>query len=621
MNKAVDFPQLNLFFNNSNRRIYAIKPLKITSHKSCFQPGSLSAFNKQKCTALLSSSSVDKLVNQDEHSLVQEDANCDGFPHVKSLRNFPKEELFRKVVMVRFDAMILLNGMKEHQSLPENAFFTIKYLYESGAKVILVGSWNENRNYRSHSKACLTTESVADFLSSMLELEVVPLKHVSEHLHSDVEDSQRSHILLLENLFFVKGERANCLNFAKELASGVDIIVNDAFSECHKVLASTVGVASFCYACIAGFYFEEGIYKLKKIINTAGRPYVAIIGGGNLADKVDAVQFLTTICDGLVFVGNMAFQILHALGAPVPMRLVELGALKEAVKVVESAKSRNIPLCLPRDVWCIKDHNPNKMEIVSVHNIHEGWQPVDIGPSSLEEMTYLLSKCKNILWIGPLRFSTTKEDKGGTLKLAEALGTLSSCDVSFVGKMESEELMDKSKSFSNDNFLKSAAVVWEVLKGGKLPGLMALDRAYPFMVDWSVAYDDPMRPLVVDVGSGNGMFLFGMGARRKYMNFLGLEMNAKLVDRCIDDIHRLGIHNVHFLTTNATSTFRSIISSYPGELVLVSIQCPNPDFNKPQYRWRMLQRSLVEAIADMLEFGGKVLIYLSYYHISYILRI
>lgn len=75
-----------------------------------------------------------------------------------------------------------------------------------------------------------------------------------------------------------------------------------------------------------------------------------------------------------------------------------------------------------------------------------------------------------------MRFSTTEEDKGGTLKLAEALGTLSSCDVSFVGKMVFEDLVDKSKSFSNDNFLKSAAVVWEVLKGGKLPGLMALDR-------------------------------------------------------------------------------------------------------------------------------------------------
>lgn len=106
------------------------------------------------------------------------------------------------------------------------------------------------------------------------------------------------------------------------------------------------------------------------------------IGGGNLADKAAAVQFLATTCDGLVFVGNMAFQILHALGVPVPTRLVELGALKEAVKIVESAKSRNVPLYLPRDVWCIKDHILNKMEIVSVQNIHEG-----------KSITYLPSRC------------------------------------------------------------------------------------------------------------------------------------------------------------------------------------------------------------------------------------
>lgn len=96
------------------------------------------------------------------------------------------------------------------------------------------------------------------------------------------------------------------------------------------------------------------------------------IGGGKLADKAVAVQFLASTCDGLVFVGRMAFQIMHALGAPVPMKLLELGALKEAARIVESAKSRNIPLVLPQDVWCIKDHMPEETQIVSVHSIPEG---------------------------------------------------------------------------------------------------------------------------------------------------------------------------------------------------------------------------------------------------------
>ncbi|KAH6761448.1 hypothetical protein C2S52_000219 [Perilla frutescens var. hirtella] len=601
MNQVVDFGLVNLLFNSWNSQVFASNSLK-----SCYHPRDLT---KKRCTttALLSTSSVSKLVDQTEYSLVQEDYISDSgkfaaFPPVQSLRNFPREELFGKVVMVRFDG-ILLQGMKEHQSLLENSFFTIKYLYNSSAKVILVGSWNENTNSKFHVGACLSTKSVADFLSSMLELEVVP---VSGFLHSDVDDSKKPGIVLIENLFYFKGERANCSNFAKELASGVDILVNDAFSESHKILASTVGAARFCYACIAGFYFEEGLYKLKEIIKTTERPYMAIIGGGKLEEKAAALQFLVSACDGLVFVGSMAFQIMHALGEPVPMKLVEIGALEEAARIVESAKSRNIPLVLPQDVWCIKDHMPEEVQIVSVHSIPEGWQPVDIGPRSLEEMVYFLSECKKIMWIGPLRFSSTRQDEGGTFKLAEALGTLSSCNVTFVGKMEFEESLGKSKSFSNDNFLKSAAVVWEVLKGGKLPGLLALDRAYPFLVDWNAVFDDPMKPLVVDVGSGNGLFLFGMGRRNKDMNFLGLEMNAKLVDRCLDDVRQLGIHNLHFIATNATSTFRSIVSSYPGKLDLVSIQCPNPDFNKPQFRWRMLQRSLVEAIADKLVFGGKV---------------
>ncbi|KAL0375043.1 UNVERIFIED_CONTAM: tRNA (guanine-N(7)-)-methyltransferase [Sesamum radiatum] len=574
MNQVLNFPPA-IYFRNSNRGTLAFSSLKIPLDKSCLHPRNRTAFKKKKCSVVLFSLPVScKVVDQAEHSLLEKDAVCDGgnftvFPHIQTLRNFPKEELFGRVVMVRFDSVVLLQGRKGHQSPAANAFSTIKYLYEAGAKVVLVGSWRETINSRFSSEPCPSVESVAEFLSSVLELQVVPVKYVSVCMHSGVGDSKRSDILLLANLFHFKGERANCSKFAKELVFGVDIVVNDAFSESHKVLASTVG-------------------------------------GGNLADKVGALHSLTSTCDGLIFVGSMAFQIMHALGVPVPMKLVKLGALKEAVSIVETAKLRNIPLVLPKDFWCIKNHAWNQIEIFSAYSISEGWQPVDIGPRSLQEMIYLLSKCKKIIWIGPSRFSSSKQDKGGTLELAETLGNLSSCDITFVGKIEFEELLGKSKSFSNDNFVKNAAVVWEVLKGRELPGLLALDRAYPYQVDWSVAYGDPTRPLVVDVGSGNGLFLVGMARRRKDMNFLGLEINAKLVDRCVEDIHRLDLHNVHFIATNATCTFRSIVSSYPGELVLVSIQCPNPDFNKPEYRWRMLQRSLVEAIADMLKFGGKV---------------
>eukprot|EP00268_Persea_americana_P057693 TRINITY_DN6927_c0_g1_i17.p2 TRINITY_DN6927_c0_g1~~TRINITY_DN6927_c0_g1_i17.p2 ORF type:complete len:229 (+),score=47.83 TRINITY_DN6927_c0_g1_i17:968-1654(+) len=154
--------------------------------------------------------------------------------------------------------------------------------------------------------------------------------------------------------------------------------------------------------------------------------------------------------------------------------------------------------------------------------------------------------------------------------------------------------------------LENASVVWNFLKRRVLPGVAALDRAYPFELDWNAIFADPSRPLIVDIGSGNGLFLLRMASTWKSSNLLGLEINSKLVRRCLDSVNQSGLTNGYFLSTNATSTFRTIVSSYPGELVLVSIQCPDPDFNKEEHRWRMLQRGLVEAIVDLLAIDGKI---------------
>lgn len=130
--------------------------------------------------------------------------------------------------------------------------------------------------------------------------------------------------------------------------------------------------------------------------------------------------------------------------------------------------------------------------------------------------------------------------------------------------------------------------------------------AYPHNLDWNIAFSDPSQPLITDVGSGNGLFLFKMARRWKNYNFLGLEINKKLVRRCLNNVLQSNIKNRYFISTNATSTFRSIVSSYPGDLVLVTIQCPNPDFNREEHRWRMVQRTLIEAIIDILATNGKV---------------
>lgn len=142
----------------------------------------------------------------------------------------------------------------------------------------------------------------------MLELEVVPAKHVSGLMHVDMDDSKKHCIILIENLFCFKGERANCSKFSEELASGVDIIVNDAFSESHKVLASTVGAARFCYACIAGFFFEEGLFKLKKIIKSTKRPYMAIVMLYSLFKGTYVELHIFSKANSLLFIGPQCFM-------------------------------------------------------------------------------------------------------------------------------------------------------------------------------------------------------------------------------------------------------------------------------------------------------------------------
>ncbi|PIA37252.1 hypothetical protein AQUCO_03000087v1 [Aquilegia coerulea] len=509
-------------------------------------------------------------------------------------------------------------------SFNERSLLTIKYLYHAGAKVLVSSSWGCPKDTTQPPSA----EIVADYLSSVLELKVMPTSWISDCAQSKEEDFDRADVLLIENLSTFREELANSSAFARKLSSGVDVFVNDTFSQSHKILASTVGVTRYCYASVAGFAFEEELSRLVEITTTTKQPYIAIIGGDNLKGKAAAIHFLASKCDGLVFVGMIAFQIMHGKGLPVPLRFVESGAVKDSLKIIDDAQRRKIPILLPKDFVCVNDSLPKQLHTFPAQRILDGWKPVDLGPNSMIDISSMLSKCQKILCIGPLKLKLPRADNCLASKLAAMLETSSrsGCDVIVIGTAACKEFSRPSGC----TLFKNASVAWVCFKGRVLPGLAALDRAYPFVIDWDTTFNNPAQPLVVDIGSGNGLFIFEMARRKKDMNFLGLEANKKvyislvlcslglssfllnffivvqLVDLCLDSVHQPGLKNRYFIATNATSTFRSIVSSYPGDLVLVLIQCPNPDFNKPEHRWRMLQRALVEAIVDLLTINGKV---------------
>ncbi|KAL8139098.1 hypothetical protein V2J09_005099 [Rumex salicifolius] len=512
-------------------------------------------------------------------------------PHVQTLRGYPKEQLQGKVVLMD----------KDEDTRPKNSsFLTIKYLNDVGAIVIVISNWR--------MKGLHPLEDVAEYLSSELQLQVLPVKGFSTHGLTRLQPYERGKLILLDNLSGTKEELANDVEFAKRLSAGIDIFVNDSFSLAHKALASTVGITRYCCASLAGFYFVEGINQLRNIVESTKHPYFAIIGGGNLVKKSAALQFLAATCDGIIFVGAMAFQIMHALGMEVPLSCLEPRAYKDAKYLINYAAIKGIPIILPKDFWCINNLFPQRMEVFQCHRIDHGWSPIDLGPDSIAEIASLLTRCEQVLWIGPVNFGLSDQTNGGAAKLASILKKLSQgdCKITIVGNVACENVSGPSKSLSEYDMIESASIVWELLKRKDLPGLLSLDRAYPFEIDWSTIYPEPNQPLIVDLGSGNGMFIKGIASKRKDINCLGIEMNEKLVPCCLVSAEQSKLKNVYFIAANATYTFRSIVSSYPGPLVMVSIQCPNPDFNEPYHRWRMVQPSLIKAIADLLVSGGKV---------------
>lgn len=577
-------------------------------HSCCISGSQRPLCRVQCCQVPRSTGNVPHLQKEDKYSCVDRSTS---YLHVQTLRSFPIEKLYGEVVLLRLDSVLLLDPLGLCSLPLKRTLSTIKYLYKAGGKVLLVTSWDPV--LQSVNPVLKSTESFADYMSSLLQVKVIPVNGVPCLTSCKKEEWVQNDIILFENLLNFRGENANCNDFSQKLASGAAIFVNDSFSLSHKIRASTVGITRFCYASLAGFHFEEELMQLLKINDTARRPYIAIIGGSNFLRKAPALHLLASQCDGLFLVGKLSFQIMNGLGIPVSSRLIEKNASKEVLQLIEIAHNRNIPIYYPTDLWCLNSNNNEQLEIFDSAELLSGlsslgWTPVDIGPSTLERISSLPSSYKKILWIGPTSFDLTEEFSVGATQLGQILNKAShnSCDVILVGSAACKAVKGISDSSSQYTAFENESIVWEFLKGRILPGIAALDKSYPYQIPWDDVFSDTKQPLFVDIGSGNGLFLFQMARNWEGSNFLGLEMNEKLVVRCLQDVASAGKRNLYFLSTNATSTFRSIVSSYPGQLTLVAIQCPNPDFNKEQNRWRMVRRMLVEAVADLLQVNGKI---------------
>lgn len=333
-------------------------------------------------------------------------------------------EVFHKRVLVRVDFNVplspdgkVLDDFRIRAALP-----TINYLVEHQAKVILMSHLGRPKGKVVES---LRMDPVAKKLSEISGLNVKKLDDcIGEEVKKEVFSMNDGNVILLENLRFHKGEKENDPEFAKELASLGELYVDDAFATAHRVAASTVGVAAYLPA-VAGFLMEKEIESLTKILTAPEHPYVAILGGAKVSDKIGVIQNLMDKVDAFLIGGGMCFTFLKAKGYKIGYSLCEDEKIPFAKELLEEAKKRNIKVILPADVVSVpevKETAPSK--VVDIEEIPKDGIGVDIGPKTIENFKKILSTAKMIVWNGPLGVFEIEKFAKGTYAIAEYLGEL-----------------------------------------------------------------------------------------------------------------------------------------------------------------------------------------------------
>lgn len=379
-----------------------------------------------------------------------------------------------KKVLVRCDFNVPLNketGEITNDLRIVSALPTIKYLLEHNAKVILCSHLGKPKG---EIKPELSLKPVAKRLSEYLGFEVKLANDiVGESAKSLVENLKEGQAILLENVRFDSREEANDPEFAKELANLADIYVNDAFGTAHRAHATTAGVADYLPA-VCGFLIEKEVKMLGDALDNPQRPFVAILGGAKVSDKIKVIENLIEKADSIIIGGGMTYTFLKAMGYNVGDSICELDRIDIAKETMKKAEKKGVKLIFPVDTVCGKEFsNDTEIKIVNSKEIPDGWQGLDIGPESIKEFTKELKKAKTVMWNGPLGVFEFENFAKGTNAIAKVLSEIDATTV--IGGGDSAAAVEKGGFADKITHISTGGgASLEFLEGKKLPGIECL---------------------------------------------------------------------------------------------------------------------------------------------------
>jgi phosphoglycerate kinase len=349
---------------------------------------------------------------------------------------------------------------------------TIKLLMEAGAKVILASHLGRPKP----GKRDLTLEPVGARLAEMTGYEVlVPEDCVGDAPKKVVHDLRAGQVCLLENLRFHEEEEKDDEAFAKQLADLCDVYIDDAFGAVHRAHASVHALPRMMRTRGAGFLLKKELTSLARVTDRPEKPYVAVLGGAKVSDKIDVVESLLNVVDTLAIGGAMANTFLAAKGFNMQKSRVEEDKLALARTILEKARGKNVEILLPVDVVVANGLDSVIGDAASADRVPEGTMALDIGPKSVELFAKAVEKAKTVFWNGPMGLFETPAFARGTLDLAKRMSQASGFTV--VGGGDSAAAVkvageDIAKGFKHISTGGGASL--ELIEGKKLPGVDAL---------------------------------------------------------------------------------------------------------------------------------------------------
>jgi phosphoglycerate kinase len=381
-----------------------------------------------------------------------------------------------KKVLMRVDFNVPVeNGIITDDNRITEALPSINYITSNGGLVILMSHFGRPK---SADDTEYSLQIVADHLATKVDTKVhFASDCIGDPATTTIAGANFGEIVLLENVRFHKGETKNDLDFSKALAALGDVFVNDAFGSSHRAHSSVAGITDYIQPAAAGFLLEKEIKYLNESVNSPQRPFVAVLGGAKVSDKIPVIENLLDKVDTIIIGGGMTYTFYKAMGLPIGNSILEEDRVALAEELMNKALDKNVKIMLPVDSMVAREFkNDAEHKVVEADGIEDGWMALDIGPKTIDNYAKTILKAGTVIWNGPMGVFEMETFSTGTFSVARALADATQKGtISIIGGGDSAAAIKKAGLDKDVTHVSTGGgASLEYLEGKDLPGISCL---------------------------------------------------------------------------------------------------------------------------------------------------